>query len=85
VVKINSTNICFVSHFGCLVSFLPNYYFLYQKSLYDAWVATSKLRESVIAKRTELQVLKQHFKLISILKEHVCYLATCAELIMLYF
>jgi hypothetical protein len=44
---------------------------LYQKSLYDAWVATSKLRESVIAKRTELQVLKQHFKLISILKEQV--------------
>jgi hypothetical protein len=78
VAKINKTNICFVSHFGCLVSlffyiylFLPNYYLLYQKSLYDAWVATSKLRESVIAKRTELQVLKQHFKLISILKEQV--------------
>ncbi|WJX15962.1 hypothetical protein P8452_06049 [Trifolium repens] len=51
-----------------------------EKSLYDAWVATSKLRESVIAKRTELQVLKQHFKLISILKEQMIYLEDWAIL-----
>ncbi|GAU27326.1 hypothetical protein TSUD_05520 [Trifolium subterraneum] len=51
-----------------------------EKSLYDAWVATSKLRESVIAKRTELQMLKQHLKLISILKEQMIYLEDWAIL-----
>ncbi|XP_045808304.1 QWRF motif-containing protein 2-like [Trifolium pratense] len=51
-----------------------------EKSLYDAWVATSKLRESVIAKRTELQMLKQHFKLISILNEQMIYLEDWAIL-----
>ncbi|XWS24132.1 hypothetical protein CRYUN_Cryun28dG0074400 [Craigia yunnanensis] len=39
-----------------------------EKSLYDAWITTSKLRESVIAKRTELQLLRQNLKLSSILK-----------------
>ncbi|XP_027329607.1 QWRF motif-containing protein 2-like [Abrus precatorius] len=44
-----------------------------EKSLYDAWLATSKLRESVRAKRTEFQLLKQRFKLISILKDQMVY------------
>ncbi|TYI28175.1 hypothetical protein ES332_A05G226200v1 [Gossypium tomentosum] len=39
-----------------------------EKSLCGAWITTSKLRESVRAKRTELQLLKQKLKLISILK-----------------
>ncbi|XP_022752547.1 QWRF motif-containing protein 2-like isoform X2 [Durio zibethinus] len=39
-----------------------------EKSLYDAWITTSKLRESVRAKRTELQLLRQNLKLSSILK-----------------
>ncbi|KAI4316631.1 hypothetical protein L6164_024595 [Bauhinia variegata] len=42
-----------------------------EKSLYDAWLATSKLRESVRAKRAELQLLKQKVKLISILKKQI--------------
>ncbi|KAL4278866.1 hypothetical protein GQ457_03G040990 [Hibiscus cannabinus] len=39
-----------------------------EKSLYSAWITTSKLRESVRAKRTELQLLRQNLKLISILR-----------------
>ncbi|KAE8733720.1 LOB domain-containing protein 39-like [Hibiscus syriacus] len=39
-----------------------------EKNLYSAWITTSKLRESVRAKRTELQLLRQKLKLISILK-----------------
>ncbi|KAK7310785.1 hypothetical protein RJT34_08511 [Clitoria ternatea] len=55
-----------------------------EKSLYDAWVATSKLRESVRAKRTEFQLLKQQFKLISILKEQMVYLDDWATLDRVY-
>ncbi|KAI9118637.1 hypothetical protein K1719_010969 [Acacia pycnantha] len=51
-----------------------------EKSLYNAWVATSELRESVRAKRTELILLKQHIKLISILKEQIKYLEDWALL-----
>ncbi|KAF7817445.1 QWRF motif-containing protein 2-like [Senna tora] len=51
-----------------------------EKDLYNAWVATSKLRESVRAKRTELKLLRQHFKLISILKEQITYLEDWALL-----
>ncbi|XP_054819985.1 QWRF motif-containing protein 2-like [Prosopis cineraria] len=51
-----------------------------EKSLCNAWVATSKLRESVRAKRTELILLKQHIKLISILKEQMIYLEDWALL-----
>ncbi|GMI91096.1 QWRF domain containing 1, SNOWY COTYLEDON 3 [Hibiscus trionum] len=39
-----------------------------EKSLYSAWITTSKLRESVRAKRTKLQLLRQNLKLISVLK-----------------
>ncbi|KAK8646674.1 hypothetical protein V6N13_120454 [Hibiscus sabdariffa] len=39
-----------------------------EKSLYSTWITTSKLRESVRAKRTELQLLRQNLKLISVLK-----------------
>jgi hypothetical protein len=53
--------------------FLSNFSYLYQKSLYNAHVTTSKLCESVRAKRTELQWLRQNLKLISILKEQVRY------------
>ncbi|CAK8569459.1 unnamed protein product [Lathyrus sativus] len=55
-----------------------------EKSLYGAWVATSNLRESVIAKRVELQRLKQHIKLISILKEQMIYLEDWAILDRVY-
>ncbi|CAI8606251.1 unnamed protein product [Vicia faba] len=51
-----------------------------EKSLYGAWEATSSLRESVIAKRVELQLLKLHFKLISIFKEQMIYLEDWAKL-----
>ncbi|GMI82693.1 QWRF domain containing 1, SNOWY COTYLEDON 3 [Hibiscus trionum] len=39
-----------------------------EKSLYSAWITTSKLRESVRIKRTELQLFRQNLKLISILR-----------------
>ncbi|RDY05875.1 QWRF motif-containing protein 2, partial [Mucuna pruriens] len=55
-----------------------------EKSLHDAWVATSKLRESVRAKRTEFQLLKQQFKLISILKDQMVYLEDWATLDRVY-
>ncbi|KAK7842705.1 QWRF motif-containing protein 2 [Quercus suber] len=45
-----------------------------ERSLYNAWVTSSKLRESVRAKRTELQLLKQNLKLTSILKGQMTYL-----------
>ncbi|KAH8487943.1 hypothetical protein H0E87_023861 [Populus deltoides] len=44
-----------------------------EKSLYNARVTTSKLYESVRAKRTELQWLRHNLKLISILKGQVRY------------
>ncbi|KAE8715648.1 putative Glycosyl hydrolase family 35 protein [Hibiscus syriacus] len=39
-----------------------------EKNLYSTWITTSKLQESVRAKRTELQLLRKKLKLISILK-----------------
>ncbi|XVF39824.1 hypothetical protein PTKIN_Ptkin01aG0063200 [Pterospermum kingtungense] len=45
-----------------------------EKSLYGAWMTTSKLRESVRAKRTELQFLRQNLKLSSILKDQMTLL-----------
>ncbi|KAH1212227.1 QWRF motif-containing protein 2 [Glycine max] len=51
-----------------------------EKSLYDAWVAMSNLRESVRAKRAEFQLLKQQFKLISILKDQMVCLEDWATL-----
>uniref|UniRef100_A0A5B6ZH66 Putative QWRF motif-containing protein 2-like n=1 Tax=Davidia involucrata TaxID=16924 RepID=A0A5B6ZH66_DAVIN len=45
-----------------------------EKSLYNAWVTTSKLRCSVISKRMELQLLRQNLKLYSILKGQILYL-----------
>ncbi|KAL2318469.1 hypothetical protein Fmac_032345 [Flemingia macrophylla] len=55
-----------------------------EKSLYDAWVATSKLRESVRTKRTEVQLLKQQIKLVSILKGQMLYLEDWATLDRVY-
>ncbi|KAI9399596.1 hypothetical protein POPTR_002G119500v4 [Populus trichocarpa] len=49
-----------------------------KKSLYNAHVTTSKLCESVRAKRTELQWLRQNLKLISILKEQMLCLEELA-------
>lgn len=45
-----------------------------ERSIYNAWATTAKLRESVRAKRTELQLMRQTLKLISILKEQIVYL-----------
>ncbi|KAF3446564.1 hypothetical protein FNV43_RR11744 [Rhamnella rubrinervis] len=45
-----------------------------ERSLYNAWITTLKLRESVRARRTELQHMKQTLKLASILKGHVVFL-----------
>uniref|UniRef100_A0A2P2JH24 QWRF motif-containing protein 2 n=1 Tax=Rhizophora mucronata TaxID=61149 RepID=A0A2P2JH24_RHIMU len=45
-----------------------------EKSLFDACITISKLRESVRAKRTEVQWLRQNLKLISILKGQMIYL-----------
>lgn len=45
-----------------------------EESLYSAWINTGKLRESVKAKRAELQFMRQTLKLISILKGQMVYL-----------
>ncbi|KAA8528476.1 hypothetical protein F0562_035831 [Nyssa sinensis] len=45
-----------------------------EKSLYNAWVTTLKLRRSIISKRMELQLLKQNLKLYSILMGQMIYL-----------
>ncbi|KAH7510927.1 hypothetical protein FEM48_ZijujUnG0065700 [Ziziphus jujuba var. spinosa] len=44
------------------------------RSLYNAWITTSKLRESVRTKRTELDSLRQSLKLTAILKGQMIYL-----------
>ncbi|KAF9668489.1 hypothetical protein SADUNF_Sadunf14G0008900 [Salix dunnii] len=49
-----------------------------EKSLYNARVTTSKLYESVRAKRTELQWLRHNWKLISILKGQMLFLEELA-------
>ncbi|KAJ6685821.1 AUGMIN FAMILY MEMBER [Salix purpurea] len=49
-----------------------------KKSLYNAHITTSKLCESVRAKRAELQWLRQNLKLISILKEQMACLEELA-------
>ncbi|KAJ6337771.1 hypothetical protein OIU76_007451 [Salix suchowensis] len=58
--------------------FWSNFSSLYQKSLYNAHITTSKLCESVRAKRAELQWLRQNLKLISILKEQMACLEELA-------
>ncbi|PIN22093.1 hypothetical protein CDL12_05183 [Handroanthus impetiginosus] len=40
-----------------------------ERSLYNAWVSTSKLRHSVKSKRIQLQLLRHNLKLYSVLKE----------------
>ncbi|OIS96841.1 PREDICTED: QWRF motif-containing protein 2-like [Nicotiana attenuata] len=42
-----------------------------ERNLYNAWLATSKLRHSVMSKRIQLQLLQQNVKLYSILKGQV--------------
>ncbi|ESR46863.1 QWRF motif-containing protein 2 [Citrus sinensis] len=49
-----------------------------ERSLYNAWIASSRLRESVRTKRTELQLLKQNLKLTSILKSQMTFLEESA-------
>ncbi|KAK6130838.1 hypothetical protein DH2020_035420 [Rehmannia glutinosa] len=45
-----------------------------ERSLYNAWVSTSKLRHSVKSKRAELQLLRHNLNLYSILKEQGLHL-----------
>ncbi|XP_022131359.1 QWRF motif-containing protein 2-like [Momordica charantia] len=45
-----------------------------ERNLYNAWNSISKLRESVVAKRHELQLLQHKLKLASILKSQMIYL-----------
>lgn len=47
-----------------------------EKSLYNAWVTTTKLRHSVRAKRIEIQLLRQNLKMHYILKNQMPYLDT---------
>ncbi|KAL2894631.1 Protein SNOWY COTYLEDON 3 [Bienertia sinuspersici] len=51
------------------------------RTLYNAWKATSDLRETVSAKRIELQLLKQNLKLVSILKGQMVYLEEWAFMV----
>ncbi|KAF5942938.1 hypothetical protein HYC85_020580 [Camellia sinensis] len=45
-----------------------------ERSLYNGWVATSKLLHSIKTKRIELQLLRQNLMLYSILKGQILYL-----------
>ncbi|KAI3761129.1 hypothetical protein L1987_51537 [Smallanthus sonchifolius] len=45
-----------------------------QKSLYNSWVSTSKIRQSVISKQIEVQQLRQNLKLYTVLKNQIQYL-----------
>ncbi|KAI3785421.1 hypothetical protein L1987_44539 [Smallanthus sonchifolius] len=45
-----------------------------QKSLYNSWVTTSKMRQSVISKQMEIQQLRQNLKLYTVLKNQTRYL-----------
>ncbi|WOL01666.1 hypothetical protein Cni_G10383 [Canna indica] len=45
-----------------------------EENMYDAWVKTSNLRDSVTYMRSKLQLLTQNLKLTSILKEQMAYL-----------
>ncbi|XP_072972665.1 QWRF motif-containing protein 2-like [Typha angustifolia] len=45
-----------------------------EKNLYNAWITTLELRDSVTLKKKRLQLLKQNLKLISILKGQMSYL-----------
>ena len=49
-------------------------FFLAQKNLWNAWIAISKLRDSVTSKRMKLQWLRRKLKLTSILKGQVRFL-----------
>ncbi|KAK2660150.1 hypothetical protein Ddye_006683 [Dipteronia dyeriana] len=49
-----------------------------ERSLFNARITTSKLRESVRIKRTELQFMRQNLKLTSILKGQMMYLEESA-------
>ncbi|GLT93572.1 hypothetical protein SLE2022_113610 [Rubroshorea leprosula] len=51
-----------------------------EQSLHNAWISTSSLRESVRAKRIELQLLRQNLKLLSFLKGQMVYLEEWALL-----
>lgn len=51
-----------------------------ERSLHSAWINTSKLRESVRAKRTELQLLRQNLKLTGILRGQMTYLEKWADM-----
>ncbi|XP_057532580.1 QWRF motif-containing protein 2-like [Amaranthus tricolor] len=52
-----------------------------ERSLYNAWKATSDLRDTVSSKRKELQWLKQNMKLVSILKGEMLYLEEWALMV----
>ncbi|XP_043713575.1 QWRF motif-containing protein 2-like [Telopea speciosissima] len=51
-----------------------------EKNLYNAWVTTSELRDSVTVKKIKLQLLRQNLKLTSILKGQMTYLEEWALL-----
>ncbi|KAL9313065.1 hypothetical protein ACSQ67_018517 [Phaseolus vulgaris] len=55
-----------------------------ESCLYDAWASTTKLQESVRAKRRELQLLKHKLKLVFILKKQMVYLEDWAVLDEIY-
>ncbi|PWA91678.1 hypothetical protein CTI12_AA088470 [Artemisia annua] len=45
-----------------------------EKCLYNSWVTTSKMRQSVISKQIEIQQLRQNLKLYTVLKNQTPYL-----------
>jgi hypothetical protein len=52
-----------------LLTFLS--FFLYQKDLCDAWITTLGMRKSVALKRFQLQLFRNNWKLMTVLKGQV--------------
>lgn len=50
--------------------------YLYQRNLYNAWEGTSELRDSVTVIKIQLQLLRQNWKLTTILKGQVKSMAS---------
>lgn len=45
-----------------------------EKNLYNAWITTSEVLDSVTVKKIKLQILSQHLKLVAILRGQMVYL-----------
>ncbi|GJT95669.1 QWRF motif-containing protein 2-like protein [Tanacetum coccineum] len=67
-----SSDIGFSGSFSLSIQFVPPTSVM--KCLYNSWVTTSKMRQSVMSKQIEIQQLRQNLKLYTVLKNQTPYL-----------